>query len=637
MFLDGNALGTRWRQPGDRDTFVIGETGFGTGLNFLAAWRLWSDTAPAGADLHYLAVERFPLDREALGRALSAWPPLEREAAALLAAWPECPHRGLHRLRFDGGRIGLTLALDEAVPGLEAFLESTHPLHRLPRRGVDAWFLDGFAPARNPDMWRPALLELVRDLSRDEATFATFTAAGEVRRGLEAAGFAVEKAPGFGRKREMLRGRLARPAAPPDPAQFAASPYPDGLEQAWHVDPNPRIHRRLAHITVVGGGLAGCHAARALAERGLEVTLLEAEATLASGGSGNDQGVLYGRLSAHDSAAALFNLSALAFAQRHYAPWWADPSRRFGEACGVLHLAPAGDEAMDAFHALAARHGAQSLFRILQRDEASKITGVDLPAGGLWFPGSGWLAPPALCQDLVDHARITVRQERATQIEAILDETDAVILACAGALGAFEATSALPVQPVRGQVSQLPLASAPAAADLRVALCGEGYIAPGANGAFSFGASFKPGDVDTSTRTDEHEANLSRLRRQVPGLVNEAINAEACTGRAALRCATRDRLPLVGPVPDTGVMKERFALLGKNANAAIPDTGAFIRGLYVSAGYGSRGLAYIPLCTELLLADLLGTPPPVDRDLRRALSPARFLVRDLARGQGSAQ
>ncbi len=642
VFLDHNHLAERWRALPPGGDFVIGETGFGTGLNFLAAWQLWRNTAPRDGMLHFISVERHPLTRPDLERALARFPELGDQASALLAAWPADLCRGCHRLPLAGGRLRLTLVLDEALSGLESLLDSAHPAHRRLRRGVDAWFLDGFAPSRNPDMWRPELLETLGAMSAPGATFATFTAAGAVRRGLAAAGFTVHTAPGFGHKRDMLYGCLEQAPALPAVSDFKTSPYPNGLEQPWHVDRTaPRPPHR---AVVVGGGLAGCHAARALADRGLDVTLIEAREDLAQGGSGNEQGVLYARLSAHHGHSARFNLAALLFALRHYAPFWGDPEQRFGAACGVLHLA-GGERERRHQAVIAERHGRQGLCQLLDREAASELAGMDLPGGGLWFQQSGWLAPPGICRSLVQHPNIRVRQGHVRRLDKqqnnwllhdehdeVLARAPLVVLACAHQLDGFAATVGLPIQPVRGQVSRVLLDQAPAARALRTALCGDGYLAPPADGALCFGASFLPDDADTSLRTAEHVENLARLRQQVPGLLPADLEASACSGRAAVRCATRDRLPLVGPVPDAPVMAARYQLLGKNARAAIAAPGAVLPGLYVSAGYGSRGLAYIPLCTELLMAAMLGEPPPLDRALRRALHPARFLVRDLARG-----
>jgi tRNA 5-methylaminomethyl-2-thiouridine biosynthesis bifunctional protein len=648
VFIDQNDLPERWASLRPGDDFVIGETGFGTGLNFLAAWHAWGQTAPREATLHFLSVERHPLSPADLRRALSTFPELGQLADELIAAWPTAYARGLHRLRFDVGRVCLTLAFEEVLPGLEAFLESRHPRHRRPKRAVDAWFLDGFAPAQNPDMWRREVLETMADLSAPRATLATFTAAGSVRRALRDAGFDVEKVAGFGRKRDMIRGRLGRPPRRPGPDAFPSSPHPDGHPHAWAVDSAEAGPRGASHpprtVAVVGAGLAGCHAAAALARRGLEVTLIDAEPGLASAGSGNRQGVLYARPAPSATQASRFNLAALLFAQRHYRSFW--KSAGAGEACGVLHLAQ-DDRDADRQRALVDALHHPGLCETIDRETASEAAGLLLPGGGLRYRESGWLSPPAVCRWLLAGSRVEPCQARIEKLDQrpdgawqLLDregrtraEADLVVLACATGLAQFDATRDLPVQAVRGQVTEFALKADDVAHSLRLALCAEGYVSPASEKRLSFGASFVPDDASTDTRPAETAENLARLRRNVPGLVPDRITAADCDDRAALRCATPDRLPLVGPVPEIGVMEERFALLRKNAQAAIGEAGAWRRGLYVSAGYGSRGLAYIPLATECLVAQICAEPPPIDGELREALNPARFLIRDLKRNR----
>jgi tRNA 5-methylaminomethyl-2-thiouridine biosynthesis bifunctional protein len=650
VFIDQNDLPGRWEQLPASADFVIGETGFGTGLNFLAAWRQWRRSAPTAARLHFLSVEAHPLAAEDLSRALGAFPELADLADELITAWPRAFARGLHRCRFDGGRVSLTLALDEVLPGLEAFLESTHPLYRRPRRGVDAWFLDGFAPARNPAMWREEVLDVVAALSSPGATFATFTAAGAVRRGLRAAGFEVRKVPGFGQKRDMSRGQRptqgARHASDPAPEHFPASPFPDGLPHAWALDTESQTPGAGTRVAVLGAGLAGCHAAAALAARGFAVTLVDANAELASGGSGNRQGVLYARPANSGTAASRFNLMALLFAQRHYVPLWARQTDRAGARCGVLHLMRNEKDGASQHALVEALHRAR-LCQLLDATEARQATGVSLPAGGLWYPDSGWLSPPEVCRWQVESAAIA----RVTAWIAALDradhnawrlvddqgqvraEAETVVLACATGLAMLGPTQDLPVQAVRGQVTDVPLDPSDRANALRAAICAEGYVSPPLDRRLSFGASFVPNDADTTPRPGESQENLDRLRADIPGLLADHITASDCRDRVGLRCATPDRLPLVGPVPDGSLLERRFALLRKNARAAISAPGAWHRGLYVSAGYGSRGLAYVPLATEWLVADICGEPPPIDRALREALNPARFLIRDLKRNR----
>lgn len=201
VFLRANRLAGRFAALAGDACFTIGETGFGTGLNFLCAWRLFAGCAPPAARLRFCSVERHPLPAEAIPAALARWPEFAAPAALLAGAWAGA-RPGPNRWAFDGGRVELLVAIDDVQAALAGW----------PAAQVDAWFLDGFAPARNPRMWSAAVALAIARASRPGASFATYTAAGWVRRNLAAAGFAVRREAGFGRKRQMSAGELPCPA-----------------------------------------------------------------------------------------------------------------------------------------------------------------------------------------------------------------------------------------------------------------------------------------------------------------------------------------------------------------------------------------------------------------------------------------
>lgn len=193
VFLQGNLLASRWQQLAT-NKFTIIETGFGTGLNFLCAVKLWLDATPQDATLHFISVEKYPLRLEDISVALQSWTDLNSVKEPFLAQYSSLLSDKKTISLFDH-RVQLTLLIGDATEQLQHI-----------KNKADAWFLDGFAPAKNPDMWQPALFEQMARLSDDSTTFATFTSAGIVRRGLIAAGFKVSKQAGFGKKREMLTG-----------------------------------------------------------------------------------------------------------------------------------------------------------------------------------------------------------------------------------------------------------------------------------------------------------------------------------------------------------------------------------------------------------------------------------------------
>jgi len=637
VFIAGNRLHERW--AGACDDFAIGETGFGTGLNFLVAAELWLAQTAAPAVLHYLSVEKHPLLHVDLVQVLALRGDHSALTTELLAAWPP-PLPGSHRLSLAGGRIQLTLLFGDAAEQLAAARCAQRPgFEADASRGIDAWFLDGFAPARNPGMWTAELFAQLAALSRPGTSFATFTAAGAVRRGLAAAGFEVERTAGHGAKREMLRGCFAAlPSAEGEAIQGPAQrrchhgETPWDLGAGWHRG-GPKI------AAVVGAGIAGCSSARALAERGWQVRVFDRDG-IAAGASGNPQGIVYPRLAAADSAFARINLAALLYARHFYRPHW-DAGR--GADDGVLVLPGTPAEAAQLWQ-LAAGFP-DEVARLLEGDALAAAAGIELDARcGLLLPGLGWLQPAAVCRALLEHPGIDFTPTAITgwsrtpdgwQLHAS-DRRDAgvfpvLVLATAADLRHFEATAHLPLRTLQGQISTLPATAA--SARLRLPICGDGYLAPALLGRHSLGATYRPDATALDVDAAGHCDNLGKLRTTDAALA-AALGVPAPVdlgGRAGLRCVTPDYLPLVGSAPHLEEFLETLAPLRRDARTALPHTGRHWPGLYLNAGHGSRGLAYAPLCAALL-ADLIeGRPRPLARDLVRALSPARFLVRDLQR------
>lgn len=277
VFLAGCNLPAAWA---GRPVYTIGELGFGTGLNALALWQMWREHRPAAGWLHFVSVEKHPLSREQAARAFQAWPGLSALSDQLLAQWP--PRlKGPHRMVFAQDRFTITVFHDEA----EAALGQVDAV-------MDAWFLDGFAPARNEAMWSQAVLDHVGRLSRPGARIGTFTVAGAVRRGLQAAGFAVSKQPGFGKKRERLEAIY-------EGAQATLS----------EADARP--------IAILGAGIAGASLAHAARQRGCEVVVVDPNG-LAGGASSAPAGMLTPRLEKADRPHVRATLAAFAYARRLY-------------------------------------------------------------------------------------------------------------------------------------------------------------------------------------------------------------------------------------------------------------------------------------------------------------------------------
>lgn len=641
VFLHHNHLPERWKNLTADAVFTIAETGFGTGLNFLTAWQVWREHAPAQATLHFISVEKFPLTRGDLERALSLWPELNNLAVQLLAQYPPVDARGFHRLNF--GSVQLTLIYADAIAGFSQLLPIEHAgpdvcshacgFSQYTRaNNIDAWFLDGFAPAKNPDLWTDDLFQLVARLSHANTTFATFTAAGIVRRGLAAVGFTVEKVPGYGSKREMLRGHMTDTAAV---FSEAAGKY----DTSWHLV--EFSGEPVRNVAVIGAGMAGCHTAWALAQKGLRVTLID-EFEPAAGASGNPLGIVYAKLSHTAGTLADFNLLAYLYACRFYHAQGFFQSG--GETCGVLQLPeqPEQEAQLKQIADIFAR--SPELARWLSEEEACAFAGVPVASGALLLPQSGWLQPNKLCQTLARHPNIHLISGRRinglnreksrwnlldAQDQSVAD-ADAVVIACAIGAAGIAQSAHLPVKKIRGQIS-LAAANTTSSA-LKTVLCGEGYIAPAIDGQHCLGASFVLRTDETALSWDEHQQNLARAAAISPAF-NELAVADLNQGRANFRCTTPDYLPIVGPLPQADAMMERFAPLRRDARSIIDRTGSYHPGLFINIGHGSRGLAYTPLCAELIASLIADQPLPLPRDLIQALHPARFLIRDLGRNR----
>jgi tRNA 5-methylaminomethyl-2-thiouridine biosynthesis bifunctional protein len=572
VFLAGNRLAERFAGLAPGACFVIGETGFGTGLNFLCAWELFERTAPPGTRLHFVSTEIDPLERHELDRALRLWPALDAYRLKLVRLY-SVPSAGWHRFGFAAGRVHLTLLIGDARQTLPAL-----------QGGVDAWFLDGFSPSRNPELWEERLLADIGKRSRPGASAATYSCAGSVRRGLAAAGFSVAKARGFGSKREMLSGRLE--------GQTAAAAA------------------RQRSAIVIGSGLAGAAAAYSLAQRGWQVSVIERNADIAMEASGNAQGVLYARLSAHGTPLSRLVLAGYQHVLRMLGAHMPGDGEAWSD-CPVLQLAFDPDEAARQA-AVAALELPAGLLRPVDASEASAVAGLPVEHAGLLFPGGGWVHPPALCRALLSQAGVSVHTgfdaEGLTQVDGEWEvcagagasvRAHAVVLAGGAACTRFAHAASLPLRVNRGQVTLLP--ATPASAGLRAVLCGERYATPARQGMHSIGATFAR-EESAEVRPAEHDENLAMLRRLSPSLF-QALGAPdgghaRLAGRAGLRCVSPDYLPLVGPLDAPG--------------------------LFISAAHGSRGLITAPLAGEVLAAWLADEPAPLPADMMQALHPQRF-------------
>lgn len=584
VFVRGCGLPDAWR---GRRRFAVCELGFGAGLNVLALWRAWKATRPPHAVLHISSVEAFPLDKADAARALRCFPEIADLASPLLARWPVRAYAP-QRLWFPEDGFALTLHTGEAAQVLAGM-----------RGAFDAWFLDGFAPSRNPEMWSHAVFAHMARLSAPGARAATFTVAGDVRRGLETAGFAVEKRPGFAGKRERLEARLERPAV------STPSLYPFEATE-------PK------RVAVLGAGLAGAACASALARREVETIVLDAAPALGAGASGNPAGLVMPRLDRGEGPLRELYLAAYLDAVAVY------EALGVFDACGVVQH---GEE-----------RGAEALAQLL----------ADPPLPADWFaPGAGGAVlharaglarPQAAIQAWLRRAELMCEAPveslersgeawvlRAPDGRALL-RADAVVLACGPALKRFTPAEFLPLELTRGQIEWGDGAS-PDRARARGS-----YVAPFENGVL-FGATFdKPFDADmmnSGALAEARARNLAALAKLAPELA-EGVKAQTLNSRASLRAAAPDRAPVAGSLPDAEAWLAQNKVIA--AGRTPPELPAPAhRGVYVIGALGARGLTLAPLAGERVAAEMFNEPQALSNAALNAMHPARFLHRALKR------
>lgn len=579
VFVDGNDLPRRMEQALPSENLVVGELGFGTGLNVLALWQAHEEVL--GGPLHIWTCEAFPLPKERFAemqaRIAERWPELRPYAERLAELYPD-PYPGTVRLDL-APHLSLTIAFGEAEKVLaDADFKA------------DAWFLDGFAPSKNPAMWTPEVMAHLARLSKPGGTAATFSVAGGVRTALQTAGFSWEKAPGFGRKKHMLRARIESPVEP-------LRTHP------WFAEPVPASE---GPVAVIGAGIAGAHLAHALHDHGREVVLFDPEP--AGGASGNPAGLVMPRLDADDSPAARFYRDAFLHAVRIY--------RTLPDAferCG-------GEMAIDEAKAA----GIEKLALWPEGFLAFSDGRVSIEAAGVLRPAS---AVAALIAE-ADIVRQSVTECPSIEDRTFIDTDDgqrhgpfAAVIDARGA--AHEKSQQDAIKPSLGQIDRF---EGPAP---ETVITDGHYVAP-LGAELVAGATYAPYRGGNVTSTEENtEAN----RLSAEDLLSQSVGAHIAS-RSALRATTQDRHPMAGPLYDAQAATEAYAGLAKGARQNYPPA-PYRNGRFVLTGLGSRGLVTAPILAAHVATQVCGGVSPLTRDIAEMVHPGRFLIRAIKRGKVS--
>ncbi len=612
VFFHGNDLPTRWA---GRRTFTIVETGFGIGLNFMATWAAWRAESRRSQRLHFVSVELHPFVREDLARLHARYPEFNDISAAIRASWP-LAIAGVHRLHLDGGRVTLTLVFNDV-------LDALHGLGL----GADAFYLDGFAPDRNPEMWSPAVMRALARVARPGATLATYTIARAVRDALASAGFVVEKSKGLAPKRDMLTGRFA-------PRWAVRHPPPPAVE--W---PQKKA-------LVIGAGLAGAAIAERLATRGWQVDILERNGDAARGASGLSVGVVQPHLSIDDCLLSRFtragflyslvhrrqvNDGAMTGMEGHRAP------------CGAIQVADDASHEARMADALGALAYPAQYAQCSSREDASARAGRAVASGGWWIPMADWARPrvvvaasiaaaarskssttqPMFRREVAALRHIGDRWSAFDASGTEIDSAPVVVLANACDAMRLVDMAPLALQRVRGQLTILP---APSTAP-RIVVCGRGYVLPEIDGDVVTGASYDPAGVSMQADDVSHAGNLRRAERLLPGITAQ-IEASSLRGEVGVRCVAPDRMPMVGAVVDMDRAQDIADTLTGAHAADMPR----LPGLFCAIAFASRGLSWTALAAECLASQIEGEPLPLEGVLVDAIDPGRFAVKHARRG-----
>lgn len=643
IFIHGNNISNRLQQA--NDSFVIAETGFGTGLNFLLTLQSYQ-ALQAGfpnsnvGKLNFISVEKFPLSKTQLAQSLKSLPQLSIFADLLLKQYPELEgNETVEEINasFFDGKVTLKIIIDDAAQGLSKINVSKKGL-------VDAWYLDGFSPAKNPEMWSTELFNQIGRLSKVQASIATFTVAGFVKRQLQRIGFRVEKKVYKGDREQILTGI------------FQQNPHTTkGYQLRPHIV-------KPQHVSIIGGGIASACAAYVLTKQGIKVSLYCKDNALAQGASSNAIGALYPLLHQTKDDISLFYQQAFWRAKALYTDVEQQGFTFHHDWCGLLEVAYKEGivKRQDKFAELAS--WPKELIHKVNAKQASDIANINLQHSALFMPNAGWIAPQSLIKQMIEAAKATGRLKINTNVlvkkieqvhpidsisqkekihwKLLTNQGDfeaSVLVVCGGAeIIDTDFINQLPFSSVQGQVTSMKTNTA--INPLSTVICHKGYLTPTSNSSqhqdiHCIGATFKKESKSTIATHEDDQFNLAMLKKCLPDLA-QSINwteKDISTSKARLRCMTPDHMPMVGPMPDIKKHIDTYPHLAKDKNWKYSQAAPVLKNLYVMMGFGARGLCSAPLAADILAADLCGTPYPVDNEMLFNLSPNRFIIRDIVR------
>ena len=580
---------------------TICEFGFGTGLNFISTWYLWKQM-PKKNKITYIAFEKYPISKEHLSKTLGNFPHLSSLYAKFLTQYNSQTD---NCIEFENRDVSFRLYIGDINQRIKEL-----------KQYVDAWYLDGFAPSKNFSMWNQGLYNQMAKLSNDGASFSTFTAASNVRKGLEKSGFEIKKAKGFGRKREMLYGL-----------------YKSQEIHSWYDYAAKK--EKINTIAVIGGGVAGVFAAYYLAEAGMEVTLLDKESDIMQGASGNEVGMLYPRVELGQSHIGYFYLKALEHVTNFLKNTSALIEGKHYSLCGLLQLAKNQDDNI-RLQKISDNYSSNVISYIDNTSLCDAIGNIGKDNNGaLHFPTAGWVVIKDICSELVKHNNIQVLNnfevnsldydDNIWSIKSIKNEikVDGVVIANSFCADSFEQVKHLDLTRVKGQIDCIKPDNI--TKQINKIICYGGYVTPTHSGFHHIGATYDYGDESIDTSAISSKYNLDLLSK------NLGIQGKSCSARASVRCYSDDYMPIIGQVPKYNEYIKLYAGLkhGKQVSDIKP---IYEPNLYVNIAHGARGFLSAPH-GAYLLAQMICNNHSIDDKVNQFIHPARFIISNLKKNK----
>ncbi len=543
VFLEPAKVGQRIAQD---PVFTVAELGFGTGLNFVVTATEFLKKRSNPSRLRFVSFEKHPLTLPDLKQVGKPWDQSLPFVNQLLDQYPPAVD-GWHRRFFEGGDIELSIYIGDVDTGFTDFLERD-------RRGVDAWFLDGFSPDRNPAMWQESVLSRLHTHTRAGGSVTTFSAAGNVRRILQRSGFHIDRVSSLPNKRHTLCGWLTTPSF------------------------KPRLHP--SETVIAGGGLAGCAAANALAKKGIDVTLLEPTGQVAQSTSSVTTAITHARLSGSRSPEAKRRAQGYTFSIPLIA------SILNSASTGVLQV-DGSNEAHTQLRSITDMLG--DWVQLVGVDQASDLAGTSLSRPAAYFPKSTVVSIPDLCKKLICHPRIELIKGVLSQ-----DSSLTTVIATGTTIPQQFALPPLEITTVPGQIDCF--STSPKLTRLRTTVVEDGYVIPSSPSILTSGSTYERGIWDPSHGT---LANRERLRKLFGHTLFRWVRRYR-----GWRCVTSDRIPIIGQAADN-----LWLSLGYGSSAT---TSALLAGETIASGIVGE---FAPIDTDAL--NLIDPTRFVDRQKRR--------------------